>query len=154
MRLFICLCAVTLMCAALTACGGGGGGDEAVEPADTPPPVENAVPAEPEPEPIALPEGFPEVVPMLADADFVVTSVETMDADKRSFKVVGDSTLGVDKVLVYYEKAFAEDEWKVEGSSAWKENTQVSASKDGLFVMMEATIGGPASIVTITTAGL
>ncbi len=150
MRLFMCFCVVTLMCAALTACGGGG--DEAVEPSDTPLPVESADLEEPEPEPIALPEGFPEAAPILAELD--ITSVETMDAGKRSFKVVGHSTLTVDKVLVYYEKVFAEDEWKVEGSSAWKEVTQISASKDGLFVIMEANIGGPNSIVSITTAGL
>lgn len=155
MRSFMFFCLVTLMCAALTACGGGGDEtalEDTVDASDTPLPVESADLEEPEPEPIALPEGFPEAAPMLAELD--ITSVETQDAGKQMFKVVGHSTLTVDEVLEYYEKVFAETGWKVEGSSAWKEMTVISASKDGLFVMIESNKGGPNSIVDITTANL
>ena len=155
MRSFMFFCLVTLMCAALTACGGGGDEtavEDTVDASDTPLPVESADLEESEPEPIALPEGFPEAAPMLADLD--ITSAETLDADKRMFKVVGHSTLTVDAVLEHYEKVFSETDWKVEGSSAWKDMTVISASKDGLFVMIESNKGGPGSIVDITTANL
>ena len=155
MRSFMCSCVVTLMCAVLTACGGGADEtavEDTVEPPDTPVPVERADPEEPEYEPIALPEGFPEAVPMLADLN--ITSVETLDADKQMFKVVGQSTLTVDEVLKHYEKVFAETGWKEEGSAAWNEMTMVSASKNGLFAMIESNLDAPGSVVDITTGNL
>ena len=153
---FIRFCVVMLMCAALAACGGGGD-EAAVEdtagPSDAPPTVESIEQEEPEPEPIALPEGFPEAVPMLAVLE--ISSVETMDSDKRMFKVVGDSTSTIHQVLEHYEKVFAENGWTEDMSMALKEATFISASKDGLVVSIES-IQGPlgGSVVTITTGNL
>ena len=155
MRSFIHFCVVTLMCAALTACGGGrdeAAVEDAAEPSDTPPVVERADLQEPELEPIALPEGFPETVPMLADLD--ITSAETQDAGKRMFKVVGRSTLTIDEVLEHYEKVFPENGWSEDMSMATEGMTIISAKKDGLLVMIESNKGGLGSIVTMTTGNL
>ena len=153
MRPFVYLCVVMLMGAALVACGGEQAAvEEAVEQPDPEPTVESAKTAEPEPEPIALPEGFPETVPVLAELN--ITSVETLDAGKRMFKVAGETSLSVDDVLAHYEKTFPDSGWAVDSTTAWREMTVISANKDGVWVIVQSDKVVSNTEVSISTGNL
>ena len=139
--------AVTLGLAVL-GCGSEGK-DSAVGNLGAPEP---ALAIEAAPEPMALPEGFPEGVHLYPEME--LTEVVVIDADELRYKVVGASRTSVDDVLEYYEKYFPENAWDEDMIMAQPGNTIISFTKDGLLQYVEAKEGGYGCYVTITTGRL
>lgn len=155
MRSFTNVFLTGLLCAAIAGCGGGGeepAAEDSAAEAGEPPALEADTQAPPEPEPIPLPEGFPESVPMLKGLE--ITSAEILDAGKGMFKVVGASTLAINDILEHYEAVFSEGGWTEDMLMDNEGMTIISAIKDGLLVTVESNKGGLGSIVTITTGNL
>lgn len=142
-----------LICLAMVA-GCGGGDEPADETVTETTSAEDAAaaPAEPEPELISLPEGFPEAASILPGLE--ITSAEELDAEKIMYRVTGATTKNVESVLNYYEKYFTDGGWTEDMVMLQPNQAIISFSKDGLLVAVEAMEGGLGCYVTITTGAI
>jgi hypothetical protein len=104
----------------------------------------------PEPEPkVALPEGLPKQV--YIDPSITVTEANTLNAEENRYEIKGETSSNVAKVMKDYVKYFRENGWEEDMIMEQEINTVVSFKKDGLLQYVEADVGGPGSLVTITT---
>jgi hypothetical protein len=100
-------------------------------------------------ESLPLPEGFPEIIPVMTG--MVITVSEVKNADNNEFKVVGTSTEDVDLILEYYVNAFEIGEWEEDMVMAQHGNNQASFIKGNLLVFMDAQTSEQGSVITLTT---
>ena len=114
-------------------------------PEDGPGP-EPAVIAE---ESVALPESFPEIIPVMEG--MVITSAEVKNADTNEFKVVAKTTEDVDTVFHYYIQAFENGLWTEDMVMTQHGNNQASFIKGNLLVFMDAQSTETGSLVTLST---
>lgn len=126
---------------------GCGSKDDAIEPSEI------GVAPEPGPavvaESLPLPEGFPEVIPVMDG--MLITSSKVNNAETNEFEVIAISPEHVDTVFEYYLNAFEVGDWTEDMVMTHEGNNQASYIKRNLLVFMDAQTTEQGTVVTLTT---
>jgi hypothetical protein len=117
-------------------------------PVSAPAPSSTPAPA-PAAAAVTLPEGFAKNFHV--HPEMKVTGVETTDAAKAQYKVMGELRASAKDVMDYYVKYFQEHGWEEDAVMENKGYTVVSFKKDGYLEYVDAHEGGLGVVITIST---